>query len=382
MLKKTSIMLILIATSLVINQNSVKGEIEPELVPISLQFVHAARYDLGEQVAVEFNDTLMPDNAVYGPDDVVWFSFTYDVAEFRFDTQQSEDWSQANYWYFAEEDEYGVYNETRFQGILNVYLDGTDFGLSNIHTFADTINTTQDLWHEYLAPGWHILTVFAAEYVSDPARTSMYWQTAKDEKWFYVSLDTEILPPAREISEETLTVKANPLASDEWDPNFDWEFLNIWPRARSTVGTPLSQEITEAGQGVQVQADFNVTTGSLMLNGTNSSGSQQAVFYDPAHMGDGTIFWWINDGPVTDDLEATFELHRGPNFIYFAAIGFRVYYSLWYEELLTPRADIDSNVFSVTESIPTETAPFGFESFVLALGIFATISIFVKKRRE
>ncbi|MHA1199585.1 MAG: hypothetical protein ACTSQF_09690 [Candidatus Heimdallarchaeaceae archaeon] len=382
MMKKTTIILILITTSLIINQNSVTAEIEPELVPISLKFVHASRYDLGEQVAVEFNDTLMPDNEIYGPNDTVWFSFTYDVAEFRLDSSQSQDWSQANYWYFAEEDEFGVYNETRFQGILNVYLDGTDFGLSNIHTFGDTINTTQDLWHEYLTPGWHLLTVLAAEYVSDPARTTMYWQTAKDEKWFYVSLDTEIAPIARESSEETITVKANPLSSSEWEPAFDWEFLNIWPRARRTVGSPLSQEITEAGQGLQVEADFNVTTGSLLLNDTTITGSPESVYYDPAHMGDGTIYWWINDGPVTDDLQTSFKLHKGQNFIYFAAIGFRVFYSYFYEVLNTPRADIDSNVFIVTESIPTETAPFGFESFVLALGIFATISLFVKKKRE
>ncbi len=382
-MKKTTLMLILIVTSLVINQNSVTADIELELVPISFKYVHASRYDLGEQVHVEFNDTLMLDNQVYSSEDTVWFSFTYDVAEYRLDPTQQDDWSQANYWFFAEEDEYGVYNETRFQGILNVYLDGRDFGLSNIQMFGDFINTTQDLWQEYMTPGWHLLTVFAAEYVSDPARTSMYWQTSKDEKWFYVTGDTEtnIIPPARESSEETISVKANPIVSEEWEPDFEWEFINIWPRARSTVGTPIIQEITEAGQGVQVQADFNVTTGSLMLNGTNITGSPEAVYYDPTHMGDGIVYWWINDGPVTDNLQTTFELNEGENFIYFAAIGFRVYFGYFYEFINTPRADIDSNVFIVTISIATES-PFGFESFILAIGLFATISLFIKKKRK
>ena len=384
-MRKTIIILTLMITSLVINQNSVTAEVQPESIPVNFKFVHASRSDLGDYVAVEFNDTLMPDNQVYGPEDTVWFGFTFDVAEFRLDPNEITDRSQANYWYFAEQ-ESGVYNETRFQGILNVYLDGTNFGLSNIQIgYYNQINTTQDLWQNYLTPGWHILTVFAAEYVSNAQRTEMFWQTAKDEKWFYVTLDqedTDMTPPARETSEEMISVKANPLRSDEWYPTFDWDFVNIYPRARNNAETPISQVITQAGQEVQLQADFNVTTGSLMLTDTNSTGTPETVYYDPAHMGVGITFWWINDGPVTDDLQTTFEINKGDNFIYFTAIGFRAYeFAMLVYGIYIPRADIDSNVFIVTENIPTNTA-FGFGSFVLTLGIFAIISIYLKKKRD
>ncbi len=381
MIKKTSIMLLLVFTSLVINQNSIRGEIELDLIPIDFKFVHATRSDLGDQVHVEFNDTLMPDNQVYGPDDEVWFSFTMDVAEFRLDPQQEVDYSQADYWFFAEEDEFGVYNETRFQGVLNLYLDRNDFGLSNIHNFGGTINTTQDLLQFYLTPGWHLLTVFAAEYVSDPTRTVMYWQTSKDEKWFYISADTTSEPPVRESSEDTVTVKANPLNNTEWNPSFDWNFLNIWPRAERTDGTSIEQTLNQEGQVARVEANYNVTTSSLWLNETNEEGRPQAVYYDSTHMGEGGIFWWINDGPVTSELETSFELNKGVNFIYFAAVGFRVYFTLVYDPLLLPRADVDSNVFIVENNIPLPS-PFGFESFVLALAVFATISLYVKRKRN
>ena len=381
-MKNTSFLLLLIITSLIINQDSVKGSIHHDIIPLNFRYVHTSRYDLGDQVHVEFNDTLMPDNQVYGPDDEVWFSFTVDVAEFRFDPQQDYDRSQAYYWYFAGKNEYSVYNETRFQGILNVYLDEIDFGLSNVLRFSGEVNTTQDLLQVYITTGWHLLTVFAAEYVSNPTRTTMFWQTSKDEKWFYVSADTSIEPPARETSTDVVTVKANPVISSEWYPAFDWEFINIWPRAERTEGTPFNQEINQEGQVAHVETNFNVTTGSLLLDTINTTGTPEVVYYDPAHMGIGTIFWWANDGPVTSNPQTSFELNKGENYVYFAAVGFRVYYSYFYQIIITPRADIDSKEFIIFNNIITDNSLFAFGSFVISIAFFGVIIFIHKKKKD
>ena len=98
-------------------------------------------------------------------------------------------------------------------------------------------------------------------------------------------------------------------------------------------------------------------------------------------MGDGITYWWINDGPVTSDLQTTFQLNKGNNYIYFACIGFRVYFYYLYFDTYFPRADISSTVFILTDNIPTKTPFSSTESFVLILSLFALIRIINRKRK-
>jgi hypothetical protein len=237
-----------------------------------------------------------------------------------------------------------------------------------------------------MTPGWHLLTVFAAEYVSHPTRTFMYWETSKDEKWFYVvgeeqEVASDFIPPTREDSEETVRVQATPLSNSQWDPQFDWQFENIWPRSKATEDPLLNQEITEENQNIRAEAYYNITTGSLLLNSTNITGHPEPEYYDPNHMGKGIVFWWINDGPLSTDLETSYSLKEGNNVIYFAAIGFRVYFRLFGETILTPRADIDSTVFLIVVNITEDTSFFGFGSFVLIMSLLSIIGLKNKQRK-
>ena len=379
MIKKATIILILVSLSLVINQNSVSCDTNPKMIPISFNLVEINQIDLGDEVYVEFNDTMLPDNQVFGVGDTVWFSFFYDVAEFRLTADVNWSWSQANNWYFDEEDQYGVYQETRFLGILNVYIDDKDFGLSNIETFGDSVNTTQRILDTVLTKGWHLITVFAAEYVSDPTRTTMYWQSSKDEKWFYVSEEATDIAPSRVETQAKVTVKANPITHEEWVPPFDWNFIYIWPRTDKTANTKYETTLTQEGQEAHIETLYNVSMNTMVLNETNISGSLLAVFEDSDHMGEGTVFWWTNDGPVTSDLQANFELNRGENFVYFAVVGLRTYElaMLAYNEPI-PRADVSSEEFTVINNIPIDESPFSFDGFVIGLSFLATISLLVK----
>lgn len=383
MKKIGSILLLMVTLSLFVNINNIQG-FQPtnlsEKVPIYIKGTYKD-VEHGAEAFCEFNRSIMTDNQVYSPNEEVWFGFNFDVFDARLSMTEYAP-TQVDIWYFDEPDMYGVYQENRFQGVLNVFLDDVDFGLSNFLVSAQVINTTQDLNPLYLSPGWHLLTVFVAEYISDPGRSHMYWDYDKDELWFYIQ-EYEETPSEMETSDKMCTVIANPKRNDELGSySFDWNFLNIWPRAYKSEGSPQTATLTDETDAAQFEVDYNITTDVFTLtNYTDAGGAQRAGYVDETTMGTGIQFWWSNDNPVTTNPSATLPLNKDKNYIYFAAVSFMIIILTFRNSTPNePRADIATEIFVVEENI--EPSSFGVVGIIVGLSLFSVMSLILKKRRK
>ncbi|MHA1204777.1 MAG: hypothetical protein ACTSSL_07530, partial [Candidatus Heimdallarchaeaceae archaeon] len=222
-------------------------------------------------------------------------------------------------WFYEEPDENGLYNETRFSGMLNGYLDDYDLGLTDFDPYEG--NTTQEVTIT-LEEGWHTFTVVAAEYISDNTHTEFHWEWVKDQVSFYLTSDTSLTEaPAVKTSKTNLEFHSIAKNSEDMDNGFEWTSIwNVRPIAEPAAYADL--EISTK-QDVNLTAYYNTTWQELKL----ADYVWDCGFVDMYSMGYGDVAWFntaINNSLV-QATEGTIPLNRGVNYVVFAVVGFHAF---------------------------------------------------------
>ena len=355
--------------------NSTKASEDKKDFQIKMNLVHAYITELGEEVSVEFNRSIMQDNQVYTAEDEIWFGFTADVADYRLYDSTIDQTPQENIWYTDTPDYLGIYNETRIIGAMNVYLDDIDLGLSSIQ-FWFGYNTTQDIVVT-LYEGWHYLTIIAAEYVSDLSHNIFYWKYDKDQIKFYVSEEEINNPPEIKQAKNVCNVKAIPKTIEELSNPFEWSIEEIRPYTSIPEGQigDIVQTLHRSKDDASIEIYFNLTNSNLEL--TEYYGS--VIYTDENHMGQGISYWWINDGDLVDEYDTSFQLNKGNNYIYFAAIGFTTRVNFTYVDL-NMMVEFNSRTYKIQNDI--SVIPFDLTGIILAISILSIISTLLARKKH
>jgi hypothetical protein len=359
--------------------NTTKGIEDKRNVKMKLNLVKPYISELGEEVSVEFNRSIMQDNQVYTAEDEIWFGFTVDVADYRLYDPFLGQPPQENVWYNDTPDSLGIYSETRIIGAMNVYLDDIDLGLSSIQVFFG-YNTTQDIIVT-LEEGWHYLTIIAAEYVSDLSHNIFYWKYDKDQIKFYVSEEEISNPPAVKNAKNACNVEAVPKTIDELSNPFEWSIGEIRPYTSIPEGQigSLVQTLHKSKDDATIEIHFNLTNSNFELTELNGS----VVYVDDNHMGKGTIYWWMNDGEPTDENETSFQLNKGNNYVYFAAVGFttRVNYTdFGVTYILNMMVEFNSRTYKIQNDV--SVVPFDLTGLILAISTLSIVSILFARKKQ
>jgi len=378
---------------------------------------------------VEFDPRFLDDNSIFGVNDDIYFAFSYDVAvEAWFGALSAGGGLQPDMWNMCEENNPALgytgnvkYNETRFAGWMDVILDGYGLGISNFDISASSANTYQQIPLQ-LDIGWHILTISAAELVSDGNRTQWYWNYATDEKRFYVGENKDIIPPGLELAYFNNVDVAQTAVLSEDLPLSGYEINGFtdYPRPIAEPDVTLQDQTQEVigTEGSEVTNDviaiFNASDTPLAV-----SGPAWEVTYDSVYeMGPYTSMWRVNSEPAvmwngTDYLDVTnvfynetlaaYEndiglvsdssilhgLNYGQNYIYFILYGATPddgameYGDYWFGvPIPAPRIVADIAIFSIWIGPQPESTGlnFGILISVSILGLAAAL-FFVRRRK-
>ena len=370
--KKAIITLIIITSSIfMMYQSKTEANIKTISTKLNLVFQSASNLNRDE-VFVQFNRTVLAEDTIFTSGEIINFSVEIDVADVALLDNEP---TQLDNWFFDEPDDFGRYEETRMLGAFNIFLDDTDLGIYQSIYWGSSI---QELDVD-LEEGWHWLTIFAAEYCSDITRSSLFWKWSKDQVRFYVcETEPEILPKI-EIVKNECQVKATPVDHSELlvyqnDP-FTWTYNYIFPRAEISgdQSTSLEQILLRRRDDAYFDVIFNASDTELSL--VEDEG--RATFEDVNHMGYCTYYWWVNDGDPLNELEGTFNLNGGYNFVIFIVAGFSSFYD-WYADGYVPVIKFATKtVVVITDYLLT---PFDFLSTIFSVIILASLSyIFSRK---
>ncbi len=365
-----------ILNSSIVSINTTNASEDKKEVQIKMNLVHTYITELGEEVNVEFNRSIMQDNQVYTAEDEIWFGFTVDVADYRLYDPFLGQPPQENVWYTDTPDLLGIYNETRIIGAMNVYLDDIDLGLSSIQMFFG-YNTTQDIIIT-LEEGWHYLTIIAAEYVSDLSHNIFYWKYDKDQIKFYVSELDINKPPEIKQAKNVCNVKAVPKTIEELSNPFEWSIEEIRPYTAIPDGQigNIVQTLHRSKDDASIENYFNLTNSDLELKEFYGS----VIYTDENHMGQGIFYWWINDGELVDEYETSFQLNKGNNYINFAAIGFTTRVNFTFVEL-NMMVEFNSRTYKIQNDV--SVIPFDLTGIIIAIGILSIVStLFIRKKHN
>ena len=361
-------------------------------VDVTINYVPSAYIDMG-YCWVEFDARFLDDNTVFGENDVISFSFSYDVAiEAWFGAVAPGGGLQTDAWFFEDQNNWtagytgtDLYNTTRFTGYLNVILDGYDMGMSNFDIGAD-YGTYQDIPIQ-LDIGWHYLTITAAELVSDANHTMWMWEYSSDSKRFYVGENKDVIPPlVQDAYFNYVNVTANAVASIDL-PSQGYNITDWIDSPRPVAEADFATAYTIVDAGVEnatitssIEANFNASDTNLNL-APNIYGVVIDNIYE---MGPMTYMWIVNNGELNIDTETgTLNgLVLGQNYVYFVLYGFAADDIALLYGHAAPRVLTSTAIFSIWIGDLPESTGLGFGIFISVsiLGLAAAL-YFVRRRK-
>ncbi|MHA1401073.1 MAG: hypothetical protein ACTSQE_12060 [Candidatus Heimdallarchaeaceae archaeon] len=327
----------------------------------------AGYVDKGE-LYIEIDRDVLDDGQIFTTNDTIWLHFFYDVAYTNiFGAAGPANGFQCDEWFYEEPDENGLYNVTRFSGMLNGYLDGYDLGLTNFDPWEG--NTSQEVKIS-LEEGWHTFSVVAAECVSDNTHTSFEWKWVKDQVSFYVTDENITTPPAVEETSKKVVYESIMRNSENMTNGFEWSMWDVRPVAEPADVTQL--DITTKKSVTKLTGYFNTTWQDLVLAdyygwdcGFNSSST----------MGKGDVAWYnLAKANVSQALEGEIELNLGMNYVVFAVVGFHASDpGAWYG-IPFPTVQFSSVIYAI-DVIPGLGPSFGILISVSIFGLVAALGI-------
>ncbi len=364
-------------------------------VDVTINYVPSAYIDMG-YCWVEFDARFLDDNTVFGENDVISFSFSYDVAiEAWFGAVAPGGGLQTDAWFFEEQNNWtagytgtDLYNSTRFTGTLDVILDGYDLGMSNFDVGADG-GTYQDIPIQ-LDIGWHYLTISAAELVSDANHTEWFWNYSYDSKRFYVGENKDVVPTlVVNAYFNDVDVLANQVASQDL-PSQGYNITDWLDVPRPVAEAVFATQYSEVDEGIEganvtasIEANFNASDTNLNLV-ANIDGVVMDNIYE---MGPMTYMWIINNGGMdiandTYEPETLTGLNVGQNYVYFIVYGFTADDIALDYGHAAPRVQHDVAIFHIwVGELPASTGlGFGIFISVSILGLAAAL-YFVRRRK-
>lgn len=388
-------------------------------VDVTINYVPSAYIDMG-YCWVEFDERFLDDNTVYGENDVISFSFSYDVAiEAWFGAVAPGGGLQTDEWFFEDQNNWtagytgtDLYNSTRFTGTMDVTLDGYDMGMSNFDVGID-YGTYQDIPIK-MDIGWHYLTITAAELVSDANHTSWNWEYSHDSKRFYVGENKDIIPPLVETAYfNNVNVTANKLASEDL-PSQGYNITDWIDSPRPVAEAVFATQYSEVDEGIEgtnvtasIEANFNASDTNLNLV-PNIYGVVIDNIYE---MGPMTTMWVVNNNPgviwngsaniamdnvVYDADSDSYEndnglishtntlpgLNVGQNYVYFLVYGFAADDIALDYGHAAPRLQVDLAIFHIWIGDLPESTGFGF-GILISVSILGLASMlyFVRRRK-
>lgn len=333
--KKGLIFVFLFVASTVGAFTIVNAEQSNNKVGVNLNYIPSAYVESGE-IYVEFDSRFIENNQVFTEQDIISFSFFYDVCSLGWgglvttgNGWQSDDWMWAEpnnhtTWNYTVEPDFWEYNVTRFAGNFNLMLDDYDLGFSNFDPAADA-GSYQDIPIN-LEIGWHYLTIVATELVSDANHTNWHWEYAKDQKVFYVAENREDVPPLIEDAYNNVTLVAEAVNSEDLGQYYTIDGYLSSPRPIAEVTGTGYQTIAAGTEATPLmstaEVQYNASDTELGLQWT-SWGTEYTNWTD---MGPLTYMWWVNDGDyeTKDSEELSLKLNKGQNFVFFSLFGFKV----------------------------------------------------------
>ncbi|MHA2358408.1 MAG: hypothetical protein ACXABK_06540 [Candidatus Heimdallarchaeaceae archaeon] len=207
----------------------------------------------GNEVYVELNRSILNDNEILSSEDEIYIDLHFDVANNLVNPSCGDPVTD---WYNDEPNQYGVYSATRFCGDLNFYLDDMDLGIYYLE--YTNIGNPMKINLE-LQPGWHYLTVIAAEYVSDTSHSYFHWDWAYDQVAFYIAEEDISKLPELKILKNKCNYNAVPKNHDELSSSFEWTFIEIQPHTEIPLSINQNQQLYRANEEAYVEVHYNVS---------------------------------------------------------------------------------------------------------------------------
>ncbi|MCG3258902.1 MAG: hypothetical protein H7644_04095 [Candidatus Heimdallarchaeota archaeon] len=363
-------------------------------VDVIINYVPSAYVDMG-YCWVEFDARFLDDNTVFGENDVISFSFSYDVAiEAWFGAVAPGGGLQTDEWFFEPQNNWtagytgtDLYNSTRFTGTMDVILDGYDMGMSNFDVGADG-GTYQDIPIQ-LDIGWHYLTITASELVSDANHTEWSWTYSSDSKRFYVGENKDVIPTLVVAAYfNDVSVTANQVASQDL-PSQGYNITD-WldaprPVAEAVFATQYSIDVegTNVTQvTTSIEANFNASDSNLNLV-ANIYGVVIDNIYE---MGPMTYMWIVNNGEMdiandTYEPETLTGLNVGQNYVYFLVYGFAADDIALDYGHAAPRLQVDTAIFNIWIGDLPESTGLGFGILISVSILGLAAALFVRRRK-
>ena len=395
--KKGLIFIFLFVVSTVSSIAVANAEQSDNKVEVTLDYIPSAYYEYGE-VWVEIDRRMLDNSMVFGANDIIYWSFFYDIAMVSWAyapgfAAYGDGWQPDN-WYFCPVNvdpdviaEFGLYNETRFAGYFNVYLDDYDLGISDF-AVEDDAGSYQEIILD-LDIGWHYLTVVAAELVSDANHTEWHWEHAKDQKAFFVGEDRSVVPDPVGLSYNTVELVANEILSEDLGQGYVIDSFAVFPRPVAEATGTSYQVVEETDRDTPLvstaEFNFNASDHELVLWAPSWYGTE---FHNYTEMGNYGYSWFVNDG-FLESIESgvtELELYYGMNFIYFNVWGLVLDdYAFFYGDIFGDTTAIasaghDGAVVRIFVGEP-ESAGLGF-GILISVSILGLVSYaFVRKRK-
>jgi len=387
-------------------------------VDVTINYIPSAYIEMG-YVWVEFDERFLDDNTVYGENDVISFSFSYDVAiEAWFGAVGYGGGLPTDAWFFEDQNNWtagytgtDLYNTTRFVGYMNVILDGYDMGISNFDVGADG-GTYQEIPIQ-LDMGWHYLTITAVELVSDANHTRWNWEYSTDSKRFYVGENKDVIPPlVGEAYFNNVNVTANAVASIDL-PSQGYN-ITEWldsPRPVAEADFATAYSTDDAGvEGTNVTtsiiANFNASDTNLNL----APAIYGVVMDNIYEMGPLTYMWIVNnnpgviwngsaylsiDGVFYNTTSESYEndlglishydtlpgLALGQNYVYFVLYGFTADDIALDYGHAAPRVVSDTAIFNIWIGDLPESTGLGFGILISVSILGLAAALFVRRRK-
>ncbi len=368
--------------------------VDDNKVDVTINYVPSAYIEKG-YVWVEFDERFLDDNFVFGENDVVSFSFSYDVAiEAFFGAVGYGYGTPTNDWFYEDQNNWtagytgtDLYNTTRFVGYMDVILDGYDMGISNFDVGADK-GTYQEIPIQ-LDIGWHYLSITAAELVSDGNHTEWFWEYSNDAKKFYVGENSDIIPPLSAVAYfNEVNVTANKLASEDL-PSQGYNITDWLDNPRPVAEANFATMYSTADEGdnetivtTSIEANFNASDTNLNL----VHAAWGVVFDNVYEMGPMTYMWTVNNGEMyiandTYEPETLTGLNIGQNYVYFTVYGFVPDDIALNYGFAAPRVVADVAIFSIWVGDLPESTGLGFGILISVSILGLAAALFVRRRK-
>jgi hypothetical protein len=406
-----------------------------KMVNVTIEYAPSAYVPQGE-VWVEIDTRFTDNSMVFGQEEIIHFGFHYDVAALTFGGgPYYGDGFQCTNWVFSGpnnitqmridldaegkfynettgKDNYVyLFDETRWGGQLNIMLDDWNLGKGNVD-LGDDVSSYQELYKQKNIPmevGWHTLTVFAAELVSDVNHTTWHYEYAKDSHTFWVGTDKNDFPevlfpiraPYNKVNVEETAVASQDLPLMGYTIT-DWADQPR-PIAQADPTGLVYQEMDVGTEAAPLSKTVKAIWNSSMSNpylDTNYSVEYYNFHYasdwwgdilleDVYHMVPSHYYWQVNDLAI-DEGETEFPLNEGINYVYFIVIGPKIddlalYYMDAYgasiEDFTVPLMDIDLAIFRIQVGPVAATGiSFGIFISVSMLGLVTALYLMRRKR--